>query len=1127
MFSLDTEENRRILVDFLSLCFSSWDNELEIRFSTFVRQNLFPERGVADDRNKPSNFSFTPVIERSIFFKTLSTFEQYGLQKKCEKTIDYSYDGYLRKTQWENGDERWMKKTKSKYHDFWDANLRLSLATEIPHNFQNDTTKPTAVKMMRKKDRTSFFDNDVRYDFTVVENCNGNGRDDGRVSYEIEIEFIGNKMFFESGNRNAGRPSRQLMENASKHLIYCVMHMLELLSSSPCIATLSEKHNILLEYANLYSGGRDHLSRPYFLGAQPETLHKHHVAKVLNGYSLTEKYDGERYLLFISDNGFVYLFDRRLRIRNTGLRNEEYRGSLLDCEVLDRHIFPFDILFLSGTDLRGSAEHHLRTRLGLLDNVVLSISADRNGPFNITAKKHFIDDFNEAFTRWTENSYEDTIPRDGFIFTPLNEPYPTKPKWNNLLKWKPVEMNTIDFMLKKKEGRVFTLLVGDKDVEVRNVLFEPCSQILIPDELVASLSISDNSIVECYWDNAVGTFVPWRCREDKNKPNFKTVAMDVWQNIQNPVDISDLQKTPFSTMRKFHNMIKSDMIKKGVGIIQSEKGSCLQENKSWADMSDEDDYLDNTLRILDLACGRGGDLWKWTTNDWDGCSIDYFGIDIDENLLKEAEERYKEVKAKASSKNRTIDCRFAHCDLSRRTPNIPYPPNSFDVVSCQFALHYFFESNETFSTFMETVEKNVKKNGVLLFSLFDGFAVYELCAKGFNKHPLSSFQIQPSFDTRMGLSNIKKKEFGIGITAAITSKEDVILNKPTTEYLVFADLFLKRMQTRGWKLTESRLFSDIPLKEEFNLTEYEALYSQLHRTYIFVYKPEEVLHHPLRNLFSEWTLKDEHREEILKLTNLPDFTDVDLLVSQTRFLYKDCTTLKKYNGTPTDHGYPDIKDCMTSTVEMVTGKHSVPINAYSDTALDTDVLAEHFNVFLGVIPVDEFLEPKTEAVVISKPASYLEDVKMLYFLYHMPTEHYFPLIHTAWNDDHAMKFGCYSFPAPVEEQNDHIETDIDVDAEESSSSSEGEKRMEEDVPSIPDDVPVLDGVPVQQDAEIPLNDEVFLGRPINKGKNAWTVKSLQEYAKEQGIKIPSSVRKKMDIITFFGRGQTVENRVAM
>src|ERR1043165_5007053 len=101
-------------------------------------------------------------------------------------------------------------------------------------------------------------------------------------------------------------------------------------------------------------------------------------------------------------------------------------------------------------------------------------------------------------------------------------------------------------------------------------------------------------------------------------------------------------------MRKFHNLIKRDIIRKAVERVkdkvmkrhsQSSVLSVVSKGTSWGDWDgdDEDDDEEGpvasgwkpTLRILDLACGRGGDLHKWTsTASQNGVNGYLEGVDI-------------------------------------------------------------------------------------------------------------------------------------------------------------------------------------------------------------------------------------------------------------------------------------------------------------------------------------------------------------------------------------------------------------------------------------------------------------------------------------------------------------------
>ena len=64
---------------------------------------------------------------------------------------------------------------------------------------------------------------------------------------------------------------------------------------------------------------------------------------------------------------------------------------------------------------------------------------------------------------------EDKIPGeeiDGLIFVPMGLPYPKGTKFKELYKWKPAELNTIDFYARKEKPEkgvaIWKLYVTDK-----------------------------------------------------------------------------------------------------------------------------------------------------------------------------------------------------------------------------------------------------------------------------------------------------------------------------------------------------------------------------------------------------------------------------------------------------------------------------------------------------------------------------------------------------------------------------------------------------------------------------------------------------------------------------------------
>lgn len=110
--------------------------------------------------------------------------------------------------------------------------------------------------------------------------------------------------------------------------------------------------------------------------------------------------------------------------------------------------------------------------------------------------------------------------------------------------------------------------------------------------------------------------------------------------------------------------------------------------------------------VLDLCCGKGGDVRKWTHL---GPQLVVFA-DIAAESVAECERRYAE--ARRGPDPPRFDARFvvADCfgpDLLERLPR----GLQYDVVSCQFALHYCFASAQRANCAMKTVARVLRPGG--------------------------------------------------------------------------------------------------------------------------------------------------------------------------------------------------------------------------------------------------------------------------------------------------------------------------------------------------------------------------------------------------------------------------------
>ncbi|KAJ2905626.1 S-adenosyl-L-methionine-dependent methyltransferase [Zalerion maritima] len=133
------------------------------------------------------------------------------------------------------------------------------------------------------------------------------------------------------------------------------------------------------------------------------------------------------------------------------------------------------------------------------------------------------------------------------------------------------------------------------------------------------------------------------------------------------------------------------------------------------------------LLVLDLGCGKGGDLQKWT-NAPQPVQL-YVGIDTAEISIDQAKDRYMNMGARGGrgrGRPPRMDARFFVMDcFTTSIDQIPIiqdvgfdptgtalaPSRGFDVVSMMFCMHYAYESEAKARTMLRNVAGALKKGG--------------------------------------------------------------------------------------------------------------------------------------------------------------------------------------------------------------------------------------------------------------------------------------------------------------------------------------------------------------------------------------------------------------------------------
>jgi len=324
--------------------------------------------------------------------------------------------------------------------------------------------------------------------------------------YEIELEVINSSV----GSGTEFDTIGKLMKSLKK----CIITVLAGLQNTNYPVSFSEIKNVGTDYLKLIYGKEYKpnlwLNSMTFIGPNSKTLLIENIipenddinfANIRKNYTVTDKADGARKLLYINKSGKIYLIDTNLNIQFTGAITKiiELRETVLDGEHILHNkkgefinlYAAFDVYIINKKDVRDnafipdedSAESDIlnKYRLPLLVNIVtnlqpVSVTSSGLSPIRIQHKNFKAENINTSIFQCCntvleqESSLEYDI--DGLIFTPsnlgvgANKPQESGPKfkstWDNSFKWKPPEFNTIDFLVTTKKDANNEDFIGNK-----------------------------------------------------------------------------------------------------------------------------------------------------------------------------------------------------------------------------------------------------------------------------------------------------------------------------------------------------------------------------------------------------------------------------------------------------------------------------------------------------------------------------------------------------------------------------------------------------------------------------------------------------------------------------------------
>jgi hypothetical protein len=347
--------------------------------------------------------------------------------------------------------------------------------------------------------------------------------------FEIELELINLNNKSDFGNDLISKFQIIYSDKSVKYLRQVVKKGIKMIMSgiqeSNYPISYKEQSDILKEYIELtYDDKKKKIkkeelledrteyrrqNRKNFIGPSSISLELKHIIdsdeqiNILKNYTVTDKADGTRKLLYISKTGKIYLFDINLKVIFTGciVKNKKLFETIIDGEyvmndkngVYINKFLAFDIYIANKEDYRSYPMIPIpdmkykkqvdknKFRLKMLEaiitvlkmeNGIQSIVKSKPAPMKVEIKKFYNNLNKNIFSQCDEilNKQSDKIFEyeiDGLIFTPIDKSvgsdeigeHSKQSTWVHSFKWKPPEFNTIDFLITtKKDGKGYDLI---------------------------------------------------------------------------------------------------------------------------------------------------------------------------------------------------------------------------------------------------------------------------------------------------------------------------------------------------------------------------------------------------------------------------------------------------------------------------------------------------------------------------------------------------------------------------------------------------------------------------------------------------------------------------------------------
>ncbi|XP_053100042.1 mRNA cap guanine-N7 methyltransferase isoform X2 [Hemicordylus capensis] len=279
--------------------------------------------------------------------------------------------------------------------------------------------------------------------------------------------------------------------------------------------------------------------------------------------------------------------------------------------------------------------------------------------------------------------------------------------------------------------------------------------------------------------------------EDDPAKKAHTETVAAHYNKLEEVGLEQRSMSRIFYLRNFNNWIKSVLIGEFLDKVRQRK---------------------QNITVLDLGCGKGGDLLKWRK----GRISRLVCTDIADISVQQCKQRYMDMRNRGRQNERIFSAEFITTDSTKELLSKKYNDRNmcFDICSCQFVYHYSFETYEQADMMLKNACERLCHGGYFIGTTPDS---YELVKR------LEASQTD-SFGNEIYTVKFEKK----GVYPLFGCKYDFnlegVVNVP--EFLVFFPLLVEMAKKYGMKLIYKKTFREF-YEEKIKNEEHKMLLKQM------------------------------------------------------------------------------------------------------------------------------------------------------------------------------------------------------------------------------------------------------------------------------------------------------------